>query len=29
MVEQWYYLNVEYTAVKNLDLLEIKKQKNY
>ena len=29
MVEQWYYQNVQYALVKNLDLLKIKKQKDY
>ena len=29
MGEQSCYLNVEYAAVKNLDLLKIKKQKSY
>ena len=29
MVEQWYYQNVQYVAVKNQDLLKIKKQKDY
>ena len=29
MVEQWYYQNVPYVAVKNQTLLKIKKQKDY
>ena len=29
MVKQWYYRNVQYAAVKNEDLLKIKKQKDY
>ena len=27
MVEQWYYQDVQYVAVKNQDLLKIKRQK--
>ena len=29
MVKQWYYPNVQYAAVKNQDVLKIKKQKYY
>ena len=29
MVEQWYYQNVLYVAVKNQNLLKNKKQKDY
>ena len=29
MVEQWYYQNLQYMAVKNQDSLKTKKQKDY
>ena len=29
MEKQWYYQNVQYAAVKNQNLLKIKKQKDY
>ena len=29
MVGQWCYQNVQYAAVKNRDLLKLKKQKDY
>ena len=29
MIKQWYYQNMQYVVVKNLDLLKIKKQKDY
>ena len=29
MVKQWYYQNVQYVVVKNQDLLNIEKQKDY
>ena len=28
-VEHWYYQNVQYAVVKNQDLLNMKKQKDY